>query len=75
MGLLQVRVISLFLYGWGEKPEMTALFQALSQAFGADAETGSLTIIAILGGLGLLILLLRALSFLTYGLNLSPGFF
>jgi len=53
----------------------TALVQALSQAFGADAETGSLTIIAILGGLGLLILLLRALSFLTYGLNLSPGFF
>ena len=53
----------------------TALVQALSQAFGADAETGSLTIIAILGGLGLLVFLLWVLSFLTYGVDLSPGFF
>jgi len=53
----------------------TALVQALSQAFGADAETGSLKIIAILSGLGLLISLIRVLFFLTYGLDLSPGFF
>jgi len=75
MGLLQVRVISLFLYGWGEKPEMTALFQALSQAFGADAETESLKIVAIFSGLGALISLLWVLFFLTYGLDLSSGFF
>ena len=54
---------------------MTALVQALSQAFGADAETGSLKIVAILSGLGLLISLLRVLFFLTYGLDLSSGFF
>ena len=54
---------------------MTTLVQAFSQAFGADAETQSLKIIAILSGLGVLILLLRTLFFLTYGLDLSPGFF
>jgi hypothetical protein len=54
---------------------MTALIQALSQAFGTDAETESLMIIAILSGVGLLISLLRVLVFLTYGLDLSPGFF
>ena len=54
---------------------MTTLVQALSQAFGADAETQSLKTIAILSGLGVLILLLRMLFFLTYGLDLSPGFF
>jgi hypothetical protein len=54
---------------------MGALVQAFSQAFGADAETGSLKTIAILGGLGLLVCLLRAVFFLTYGLDLSPGFF
>jgi hypothetical protein len=54
---------------------MTALIQALSQAFGADAETGSLKIVATLSGLSVLILLLRVLFFLTYGLDLSPGFF
>ena len=59
----------------GEKPEMAALVQALSQAFGAEAETGSLKTIAILSGVGLLICLLRVLFFLTYGLDLSPGFF
>ena len=53
----------------------TALVQALSQAFGADAETGSLKIVATLSGLSVLILLLRVLFFLTYGLDLSPGFF
>jgi hypothetical protein len=54
---------------------MAALVQALSQAFGADAETGSLKTIAILSGVGVLISLLRVLVFLTYGLDLSPGFF
>ena len=34
---------------------MTTLVQALSQAFGADAETESLKIVAIFSGLGALI--------------------
>jgi len=54
---------------------MTALIQVLSQAFGADAETESLKIVAIFSGLGALISLLGVLFFLTYGLDLSPGFF
>ena len=49
-----------------------ALIQALSQAFGNDA---LLMIVAILSGVGLLISLLKVLFFLTYGLDLSPGFF
>ena len=49
-----------------------ALIQALSQAFGNDAV---LMIIAVLSGVGLLISLLKVLFFLTYGLDLSPGFF
>jgi hypothetical protein len=48
---------------------MTALVNVLSQAFGADAETESLKIVAIFCGLGLLISLLCVL----YGLDLSPG--
>jgi hypothetical protein len=48
---------------------MTALVHVLSQAFGADAETESLKIVAIFSGLGLLISLLCVL----YGLDLSPG--
>jgi len=54
---------------------MTALIDALSNAFGTDAEIYSLKIIALLSGLGLLISLLRVLFSLTYGLDLSPGFF
>ena len=54
---------------------MTTLIHALSQAFGADAETESLKIVAIFSGVGLLVSLLWVLSFLTYGLDLSPGFF
>ena len=54
---------------------MTALIQALSQAFGTDAETESLEIIALLSGVGLLISVLGVLFHLTYGLDLSPGFF
>jgi len=49
-----------------------ALIQALSQAFGNDA---LLMIVAVLSGVGLLISLLKVLFFLTYGLDLSPGFF
>jgi hypothetical protein len=54
---------------------MAALVHALSQAFGTDAEIESLKIVAIFSGLGLLVSLLCVLSFLTYGLDLSPGFF
>jgi hypothetical protein len=42
---------------------MTELVQALSQAFGADAETRSLKIIAILSGVGLLISLFCVLLY------------
>jgi len=54
---------------------MAALVQALSQAFGTDAESESLKIIAILSGFGLLVSLLCILFYLTYGLDLSAGFF
>jgi hypothetical protein len=54
---------------------MAALVQALSQAFGADAEAASLKIVGILSGVGLLIALLCVLFFLTYGLDLGTGFF
>jgi hypothetical protein len=50
---------------------MTALVDALSNAFGTDAEIESLKIVAIFSGVGLLIFL----SFLTHGLDPSPGFF
>ena len=54
---------------------MAALVHALSQAFGSDAEIASLKIVGIISGVGLLVCLLYVLSFLTYGLDLSPGFF
>jgi hypothetical protein len=54
---------------------MTALIHALSHAFGSDAEIESLEIVAIFSGAGLLVSLLSVLFFLTYGLDLSPGFF
>ena len=54
---------------------MTTLVHALSHAFQTNAEIDSLKIVAILGGLGLLVFLLWMLSFLTYGVDLSPGFF
>lgn len=54
---------------------MAALVHALSQAFGADAETESLKIVGIFSGVGLLVSLLCVLFYLTYGLDLSPGFF
>ena len=54
---------------------MTTLVHALSHAFQTNAEIDSLKIVAILAGLGLLVFLLWVLSFLTYGVDLSPGFF
>ena len=54
---------------------MTALVHALSHAFQTNAEIDSLKIVAIFSGLGLLVSLLWVLSFLTYGVDLSPGFF
>lgn len=54
---------------------MTVLIDALSNAFGTDAEIDSLKIVAILSGLGVLVSLLRVLFLLTFGLDLSPGFF
>jgi dolichyl-phosphate-mannose--protein O-mannosyl transferase len=57
------------------EPQMAALVHALSQAFGTDAEIASLKIVAIVGGVVLLVTLFFMLSYLTYGLDLSPGFF
>ena len=54
---------------------MTALIDALSEAFGTEAETESLQILTIFSGAGLLVSLLCVLLYLTYGLDLSPGFF
>ena len=54
---------------------MAALVDALSQAFGTDAEIESLKIVGIFSGVGLLVSLLYVLSFLTYGVDLSAGFF
>jgi hypothetical protein len=54
---------------------MIAVVQALSEAFGTDSETESLKIRTIFSGAGLLVSLLCVLLYLTYGLDLSPGFF
>ena len=54
---------------------MTALVHALSHALQTNAEVDSLKIVAIFSGLGLLVSLLCVLLFLTYGVDLSPGFF
>ena len=54
---------------------MTALVQALSYAFGNNVETESLKVVTIFSGAGLLVSLLFVLLYLTYGLDLSPGFF
>ena len=54
---------------------MTTLVHALSHAFQTNAEVDSLKIVATFSGLGLLVSLLWVLSFLTYGVDLSPGFF
>ena len=50
---------------------MTALVLALSRAVRSSGEFEVLKFIAILCGIGLLL----SLTFLTYGLDLSPGFF
>ena len=54
---------------------MTTLVHALSHAFQTKAEVDSLMIVAIFSGLGLLVSLLCVLFCLTYGVDLSPGFF
>jgi hypothetical protein len=54
---------------------MTALVHALSHAFQTNAQFDSLKIVVIFSGLGLLVSLLSVLFFLTYGVDLSPGFF
>jgi len=68
-----VSISSLDSLSWG--PEMTALAHVLLHAFQTNGEFDSLKIVAIFSGLGLLISLLCMLFFLTYGLDLSPGFF
>ena len=50
---------------------MTAIAHALSRAFHSSNEFDALKIIAIFCGIGLL----ASLACLTYGLDLSPGFF
>ena len=50
---------------------MTALDHALSRAVHSTGELEALKLIAILCGIGLLL----SLTSLTYGLDLSPGFF
>jgi hypothetical protein len=50
---------------------MTAIAHALSRAFQSAGEFGTLKQIALFCGIGLLL----SLAFLTYGLDLSPGFF
>ena len=50
---------------------MTAIAYALSRAVRSAGEDEALKLIAILCGIGLLL----SLMCLTYGLDLSPGFF
>lgn len=50
---------------------MTAIAYALSRAVGSVGEYEALKLILILCGTGLLL----SLAMLTYGLDLSPGFF
>ena len=50
---------------------MTALVHALSRVVHSTDEFDVLKVIAILCGIGLLL----SLTLLTYGLDLSPGFF
>ena len=50
---------------------MTAIAHALSRAFRPAGEFDTLKLIALFCGIGLLLSLLS----LTYGLDLSPGFF
>ena len=50
---------------------MTAIAYALSRAVRSGAELEALKLVAILSGIGLLLSVMS----LTYGLDLSPGFF
>ena len=50
---------------------MTAIAHALSRALQSTGEFETLKLIALFGGVGLLLSLVS----LTYGLDLSPGFF
>jgi hypothetical protein len=50
---------------------VTALAQALSRAFESDEELVALKVIVILCGTGLLL----TVACLSYGIDLSPGFF
>jgi hypothetical protein len=50
---------------------VTAIAYALSRAVDAASENEGLRLIAILCGIGLFV----SLTLLTYGLDLSPGFF
>jgi hypothetical protein len=50
---------------------MTAIAQALSRAFQPAGESETLKLIALFCGIGLLLSVVS----LTYGLDLSPGFF
>jgi hypothetical protein len=50
---------------------MSALAQALSRASGTNIEVGTLKTVAMFCGVGLFVSLL----FVTFGLDMSPGFF
>jgi hypothetical protein len=50
---------------------MAAIAKVLSRIKVRDADVEALKIVAIFSGLGLLL----SLTFLTYGIDLSPGFF
>ena len=50
---------------------MAAITKALSRITVRDADVEALKVVAIFSGLGLLL----SLMFLTYGIDLSPGFF
>jgi hypothetical protein len=61
------------LQGWNKRKEaiVTAIAYALSRAVRSGAELEALKLVAILSGIGLLLSVMS----LTYGLDLSPGFF
>jgi hypothetical protein len=58
---------------WNKRKEaiVTAIAYALSRAVRSGAELEALKLVAILSGIGLLLSVIS----LTYGLDLSPGFF
>jgi hypothetical protein len=54
---------------------MTALVRVLSHAFQNNGEVDSLQIVGLFSAAGLFVSVLTVLVYLTYGLDLSPGFF